>query len=124
MTVDQSQGVQINTGEALNKLDGGMQHATGAHDGLFAPQNLELAAAELAIALAIGPHDDPTNFSLREAILELQDEAISHGDTFRIEDVLSDREKAFLPAARNIVGLTYQAALRGFDRRTQTRATQ
>ena len=82
-------------------------------DGVLQRQRLEAASAQLAIALAAGDEQGIPNIeSLYDRIILHRDihDPNRTGKTISMYEVLNDRELAFLPAARTVVGLTYQAA--------------
>jgi hypothetical protein len=111
--MDLSVGSRIGYEEAIDALD----HATDLVSPNMESETralLELAAGQTAIALAISGSEIPIVASLKDRVAVRQSEAIPSDipelDKFCIEYLLTPEEAAFLPTARVIVGLTYQAA--------------
>ena len=86
-----------------------------AADGRPTREATELAAAQLAIAIAVSSDDTPIVPSLAERIEALHasknpNSLPSGSNFFTVDELLSVRERPFLGAARTVVGLIYQAA--------------
>lgn len=103
-------GLPIQPEVALHKL----LHSgdLAADDGDVTRESQELAAAQLAICLAVKDQVTPHVPKLEHRISEHNDATNPDGKPgrFTVDEVLDDTERSYLPAARVIVGLTYQAA--------------
>jgi hypothetical protein len=95
-------------------------------DGHEPRQSLELAAGQMAIGMSTSPDNASGVVLIEDAIERYRQKASperkdDESNFFTIEDVLSEEARVFLPAARVIVGLTYQAARLNTATRLQER---
>ena len=112
-------GTVVTNGVPFIQFEVGMEivkfaTAVPAEGGDYTRFGTELASAQLAIALAARGDDAGVDL-LHERIQKLHQVANPNCDAtsanfFKVRDLLTEREQAFLPSARIVVGLTYQAA--------------
>ncbi len=89
--------------------------ATLFEDGQPTVEALELAATQLAMTMAVSSEETPRVPSLSDRIQNLRDRnnpnrMPTEANFFSVEEALTEKERAFLPATQTVIGLIYQAA--------------